>query len=96
MPWWVKALAAVTVILFGAALWLLAVAKGPPVDQHLERIAAQVGAVGVLFGLFFLRAVTKWMKVKFYSRAWWTGRREARRHYRARRRRELEDDDDDN
>jgi hypothetical protein len=95
MPWWVKALAAVTVILFGAALWLLAAAKGPPVDRNLERLAAQVAGAGFLFGLFFLRAVTKWMKVKFYSRAWWAGRREARRKYSTRRRRRHDDDEDD-
>ena len=95
MPWWVKGLGALTVIFVLAAVWLLRVAAGPPVDRHLERLAAQVGAVGFLFGCFLLRAVWSWERVKFWSRAWWTGRPEARRHYRARRRRRVDDDDDD-
>jgi hypothetical protein len=85
MPWWVKALAAVTVVLFGAALWLLGVAKGPPVDRNLERLASEVGAVGFLFGCFFLRAISSWLRIKFRARAWWTGKQEARSHYRKRR-----------
>jgi len=88
MPWWVKGLGALTVIFFLAAFWLVAVAGGPPVDRHLERVAAGVGAVGFLFGCYFLRAVLSWMRIKFWARAWWTGRQEARSHYRKRHSRE--------
>jgi hypothetical protein len=95
MPWWVKALGALTAILVLAAFGLLAAAAGPPVDRSLERVAAAVGAAGFLFGSYFLRAVWSWERVKFWSRAWWTGRQEARRRYRARHRRRLADDDDD-
>ena len=85
MPWWVKALGALTLILFLAAFGLGALAVGPPVNRTLERLAAQVGAVGFLFGLFFLRAIASWVRIKFRARAWWTGRQEARSHYRKRR-----------
>jgi hypothetical protein len=88
MPWWVKALGALTAILFLAAFGLHALALGPPLNRSLERLAADLGAVGFLFGCFFLRAISRWMRIKFRARAWRTGRQEARSHYRKRHLRE--------
>lgn len=87
MPWWVKALGALTAVPLVTGLVLALLAAGPPVNYRLEQSATEIGAVGVLFGLFFLRAFFSWERIKFYARAWATGRREARERWRQRRRR---------
>lgn len=87
MPWWVKALGILAVVPLVAGFVLTLLAAGPPVNHSLEETGIQLAAVGILFGLFFLRAFFSWERIKFYARAWATGRREARERWRQRRRR---------
>jgi hypothetical protein len=85
MPWWVKALGALSALLFIAGFAGVVLAMGPPENVSLERAAGELGAAGLLLGLLFLRAFFSWERIKFRARAWTTGRREARARQRRRR-----------